>query len=294
LATARCIRIRRAAHLMGGGFAMQAKIMLAALFLALAGCATAQTATAQPAPAPEIRAQVMILGVYHFRAGGSDYVVNRVDDHLSARRQAEISDVLDRLERFRPTKIVVELEPQYETEFNARYARYLTGAERLGVNERDQLGMALANRMGHARLYAADASSDMHFDEMLAAAQSAGRADLVARFQADTATIEAHQAATRNLSVRDRLIDVNSATVAAWHDGYMTLAQMGTRENPVGARDMAAWWGRNMHIYAQITQISEPGDRILVIYGSGHKFLLEQYFGQSREFQLVDPLDYLR
>jgi hypothetical protein len=74
----------------------------------------------------------------------------------------------------------------------------------------------------------------------------------------------------------------------------MTLAQMGTRDNRVGARDMAAWWGRNMHIYAQIAQLSEPGDRILVIYGSGHKFLLEQYFSQSREFQLVDPLDYLR
>jgi hypothetical protein len=273
---------------------MQAKMTFAALCFALAACASAQTEPVLSTPSPQVRAQVMILGVYHFRAGGTDYVANQVDDHLAPERQAQIAEVLDRIERFRPTKIVVELLPEHEAEFNARYARYRAGAEALGVNERDQLGMALAHRLGHERLYAADASSDMHFDEMMAAAEAAGRGDLVAQFQADMATIEAHMAATRSLSVRERLIDVNSAEVASWHAGYMTLAQMGTRDNPVRARDMAAWWGRSMHIYAQIAQLSEPGDRILVIYGSGHKFLLEQYFSQSREFQLVDPLDYLR
>ncbi|QGZ96520.1 hypothetical protein DSM104635_03380 [Terricaulis silvestris] len=269
---------------------MQARTVFAALCLALAGCASAQTS----APFTEARAQVMVLGVYHFRAGGSDYVANQLDDHLSPRRQTEIAEVLDRLERFQPTKIVVELDPNREAEFNSRYTRYRTGAETLGVNERDQLGMVLANRLGLERLYAADADSDMHFDQMLAAAEAAGQTHLVEQFRAGMASIEAHQAATRDLSVRDRLIDVNSPEVVGWNDFYMTMAQMGAQADPIGAHDMAAWWGRNIHIFAGIARIAEPGDRILVIYGHGHKALLDQYFRQAHEFQLVDPLTYLR
>ncbi len=271
---------------------MFTRSLVALCGLLVAGCASTQMPT--HAPTVEPRAQVMVLGVYHFRAGGSDYIENRVDDHLSPQRQTEIAQVLDRLERFRPTKIVVELDPEYEAQFNERYRRWLVGDGALGVNERDQLGMALARRLGHDRLYAADASSDMHFDEWVSSATAAGQTHLVEQFHADMATLEANQAATRDLSVLDRLIAVNSPEALERHNFYMTSAQMGTGANAIGARDMAAWWGRNMFIFAQISQIIEPGDRVLVIYGGGHKFLLDQYFRQAREFELVDPLRYLR
>jgi hypothetical protein len=261
--------------------------LIAALCWLMAGTAAAQTA-------PEAPIQVMVLGTYHFRAGGSDYVANQVDDHLSPRRQAEIADVLDRLERYRPTKIVVELEPEHEAEFNARYARYRAGAEALGVNERDQIGMALAARLGHERLYAADFSNGMDFDAMLNAARAAGQTHLLARFETAFAAIQAQQSDDTALTVRERLARMNTPEAQAPHAIYMTMAQMGARDNPVGAREMGNWWTRNMIIFAQIAQVSDPGDRVLVIYGQGHKFLLDQYFSQASEFELVDPLAYLR
>lgn len=273
-----------------------ASLFAAACCLAVAGCASPQTiSTAASDAAVETRAQVMVLGVYHFTPGGSDYVENRLDDHLSPRRQAEIAQVLDLLERFRPTKIALELDPADEARFNERYQRWLAGQGELGVNERDQLGMALARRLGHDRLYSADASSDMHFDEMLAAAQAAGQNHLVQRFHADMAALEAQAEAARGLSVRDRLISVNSPEYVRFNgSNYLTMAQMGTRDNSVALRDMTAWLGRNLSIFAQVAQLSEPGDRILLIYGAGHKFLLDQYFSQANEFELVDPLTYLR
>jgi hypothetical protein len=269
---------------------MQTKFILAALCCVL----FSGTAAAQTAPSPEPPTQVMVLGAYHFRAGGSDYVANQVDDYISPRRRAEIAEVLDRLEQFRPTKIVIELEPQHEAEFNARYARYRAGAEALGVNERDQIGMALAARLGHERLYAADFSNGMDFDAMLGAARAAGQTRLLARFEAAMATIQAQQADDAALSVRERLARMNTPEAQAPHAIYMTMAQMGARDNPVGAREMGNWWTRNMVIFAQIAQVSEPGDRVLVIYGQGHKFLLDQYFSQAGEFELIDPLPYLR
>lgn len=270
---------------------MRINLVAAALCsLMFTGCATAHVPAAQPAP----HAQVMVLGTYHFRAGGSDYVANQVDDHLAPRRQAEIADVLDRFERFRPTKIIVELEPAHEAEFNARYARYRAGAEALGVNERDQLGMALAARLGHERLYAADFSNGMDFDAMLNAARAANQSRLLSRFETAFAAVQTQQADLSRLTVRERLTQMNTPEAQAPHAIYMTMAQMGSREDPVGAREMGNWWTRNMIIFAQIAQVSEPGDRILVIYGQGHKYLLDQYFSQAGEFELVDPLGYLR
>lgn len=270
---------------------MHVRFMIAALCcLGFVGIAAAQPPTNPEEPVVEI----MVLGTYHFRSGGSDYVANQVDDHLSPRRQAEISELLDGLERFRPTKIVIELEPRNEAEFNARYARYRAGAEALGVNERDQIGMALAARLGHERLYAADFRNGMDFDAMLGAARAAGQTRLLARFEAAFAEIQAQQAHEAALSVRERLARMNTPEAQAPHAVYMTMAQMGSREDAVGAREMGNWWTRNMIIFAQIAQVSEPGDRVLVIYGQGHKFLLDQYFSQTDGFQLVDPLIYLR
>lgn len=265
--------------------------------LALVAGSTFSAAAAETgggALAAEPRAQVMVLGVYHFTPGGTDYVANKVDDHLSAGRQAEIKDVLDQLERFRPTKIILEYEPQHDEKFNERYRAYRANQNELTVNERDQLGMALAKRLGHERIYGVDFASDMDFPGMLAAAQAAGQAHLLQQFQAFTAEIGARQAKEAAGTVRQRLITHNSPESLAMHDGYLILAQMGTPADPIGAREMRNWWGRNMIIYARIAQLAEKDDRVLVIYGAGHKFLLDQYVSQTPDLELIDPLAYLR
>jgi uncharacterized protein DUF5694 len=41
------------------------------------------------------------------------------------------------------------------------------------------------------------------------------------------------------------------------------------------------------------TRIAEPGERVLVIYGSGHKALLDQFVDEAPNLVWVDPLDFL-
>lgn len=247
------------------------------------------------AMAQEDRPQVMVLGTFHFTGGGSDYINSEVDDMLNPQRQAEIEALAETLSEFGPTKIVVELVPESEDRFNSAYQRYLAGEHELTVNERQQIGMRLAARLEHDRLYAADFSANMDFDAMMAAAQENGQDALLARLPQLRADIEALDARLNrpDVSVTERLRVFNSAEVLREHNVYLTLAQMGSVDNPVGANEMTNWWGRNLHIFAQIAQLSEPGDRILVIYGSGHKFLLDQFFQDAAEFEWVDSLDYL-
>ena len=270
--------------------------MLRQTALILMGFAMTTAAIAQSAPQALEPAQVMILGSYHFTGGGSDYVNSPVVDYLSPERQAEISVVLDRLEAFAPTRILVELQPQHEDGFNQAYRQYLAGERSLTVNERQQIGMALAARLGLDQLYGVDFASDMDFDGMLGAAQSAGQTELLAGFEAFIEPIQARMASPEEaaLPVLDRLIETNSAEQVAFHDLYLLLAQMGSAENPVGAEQMEIWWGRNLHIFANIARLSAPGERVLVIYGGGHKYLFDQFVEASPNLDRVDPLTYLR
>lgn len=40
-------------------------------------------------------------------------------------------------------------------------------------------------------------------------------------------------------------------------------------------------------------QLAHAGDRVVVLYGSGHAFLLRQCVAQTPGFQLVEPDSYL-
>jgi hypothetical protein len=56
----------------------------------------------------------------------------------------------------------------------------------------------------------------------------------------------------------------------------------------------AAWYHRNAKIFAKLTQIARPGDRVLVVFGSGHAFWLRHLAQNTPGFTLVEPNGYLR
>jgi len=57
---------------------------------------------------------------------------------------------------------------------------------------------------------------------------------------------------------------------------------------------VADWYKRNLRIFANLTRIAEPGDRIFIIYGQGHIKILSDLVVESPDFCLVDPLPYLK
>src|ERR1700728_551428 len=45
----------------------------------------------------------------------------------------------------------------------------------------------------------------------------------------------------------------------------------------VGADLVAAWHRRNLKMFAKLSRLSGPGERILVLYGQGHAYLLRDF-----------------
>ncbi len=77
------------------------------------------------------------------------------------------------------------------------------------------------------------------------------------------------------------------------YDAAGLLAFGDEKEQP-GADLNAAWYLRNAKIFAKLTQIAQPGDRVLVVFGAGHAFWLRHFAEHTPGFSLAEPNDFLR
>ena len=259
---------------------------------ALALLLTATPSVAQNPTVP--RAQVMVLGTYHMDNPGLDYANPTVDDVLAPRRQAEIEAVARALAEFRPTRIAIEATPSRDSLHNARYRAYRAGSYRLGRNEIDQIGYRLAAMLGHERVYPVDYPLDMDVGGTMQWAAQNGQADLAQRMGSTVQAIVAEMNARMAVeSVGGILADANSARADSMHGLYLVMATVGRDSVYRGADEVANWYARNLHIYANIARVAQPGERVLVIMGSGHRPLLRQFIAESPDLELVSAERYL-
>jgi hypothetical protein len=249
---------------------------------------------AAPLHAQAPRAQVMILGSYHMGNPGMDYANTTADDVLAPHRQAEIDAVARALAEFRPTRIAIEAEPSRDSVWNARYHAYRRGEHALARDEREQLGFRLAGLLGHDRVYPVDYKLDMDVGGVMQFAAQNGQGELAQRMgatvQAVIADMNARMATT---PVGAILAEANGARADSMHGWYMVMATVGRDTSYPGAHEVTNWYTRNLHIFANIARVAQPGERVLVIMGSGHGPLLRQFVDESPELDLVVAEPYL-
>jgi len=242
------------------------------------------------------RPQIMILGSYHMANPGKDYANLRSDDVLAPARQAQIRSVVDALAAFGPTKIAVETSADRQHEIDEAYDAFCRGDRALLPNEREQIGFRLAHQLGHARLHAVDYLLPLDIGNLFAWGSANGYGDLIGSLQAEIATyMGSLQTAIASASVADILVKVNDQQSDRLHGLYLAMATIGAGAAQPGAEMAAAWYTRNLRIFANVAQLVQtPDDRILVIFGSGHGPLLRQFVRECRLYDLVDAEDFLR
>jgi len=104
--------------------------------------------------------QVLTLGTFHFNFPNLDVAkVNDSDkiDVYESKYQEEIGLIVSQLEKFNPTKIVIEREPKFQATYDSLYTSYLSGEHQLSRSEEQQIGFRLAQALNHDRVYCVDA-----------------------------------------------------------------------------------------------------------------------------------------
>lgn len=233
---------------------------------------------------------LMVVGTGHFANPGQDIVNDSVDNVLSKRRQQEVEQLVAQLATFRPTQLAVEWPAKEQGALDQRYKDYLEHRYVLGPSEVDQLGIRLAGRFHLDKVYAADwndaptgPEKDYDWPAFLESKQQ-------------QATLEAITAPTRTLGfipLGDQpLVDWISAlnrsqVLSASHRNYFDVAVIGDDTMQPGANWVGHWYGRNLRIFRNLTLVSrKPTDRLLVIFGQGHAYLLQQFAVESGAFKV--------
>jgi len=242
--------------------------------------------------------EVMILGTYHMANPGHDIHNLKADDVLVEKRQKELAAVAEGLAKFKPTKVVVEQPVDNGAPAKLpKYHDYLDSKMADSRNEVVQLGFRLAKQMKLADVWGIDVDGDFTFEAVQKFAedghpQLAKRlADLGADVERGLKSLEevlksgTVSQGLRYLNGPKRITDDNAF--------YSTLLLYGAGNEQPGAALLTAWEGRNNQICARLMQLAQADDRIVVLYGAGHAFLLRRCVQDMPGFKLVEANDYL-
>ncbi len=257
------------------------------------------------------KATVMILGGDLFTNPGINVFNTKMDDVLAPKRQREMEQLVTQLKAFRPTKIAVYADKKSDAEINANYQDYLEGDYELKRISHNQIGFRLAKQLGHPKLYCvADWPEqrpildqiDQSLLDYATFAETHNQEHLLWSISSSGVRVRADVDGTVWVEPEEYepLIDMYiRLNQPEWgrvqHQSYLRTARIGLKDQYPGANWVSHWWyAHNLKNFVNLTRITEStDDRILLIIGAGHVYLIQQFLEESGDYIVESPLKYL-
>jgi hypothetical protein len=285
-------RIKRAITIPGKPLVPQHPVVALMASFALL---TAASAFGQTTPV-----QVMVVGTYHMDNPGQDLVNVRAADVLTSQRQAELAAVAEALAKFKPTVVAIEritAAPGYVDDNYSRFKEADLAGQR---DERVQIGYRVARSAGLGIVHGIDEQPTagepdyFPFEKVQASAHARGQdAALAALLEQAGSMVSKFGDSQEKKSVAELLRTANDEHGLANPSLYYALLGLDAGEDQPGAELLGYWYMRNAKIVAKLCDVVKPGDRVLVLFGAGHKHWLEQIAHGVPGFQVVDAAQYL-
>lgn len=241
-------------------------------------------------------AQVMVAGTYHFAQ-------EKETDELSSENKQEIERVLDAFEKFQPTKVLLEIEPKHKDKFEI-YRKY--HSESLSIdtlpNEIYQLGFRMAHKMGHDSIYLFDDQTpfigsleNFSFEKFNKYAAQSDSTYTQKHIPEILSNFAYNDSLLKSLPLYERLCLINSSKAQEINAQRMHMyeVRVGIGENWIGPDWLGRWYQRNVRMMGNILKMSEQGDRLLIIVGDNHKWVLEDLMNYTPDLEVVSAYEYL-
>jgi Family of unknown function (DUF5694) len=249
--------------------------------------------------------EVLTLGTFHFAFHNRD--VKKIEkkdqiDVLDNQYQKEITSIVDRIARFKPTIIAIEVDPKLQPKVDSLYNCYLNGSYELNREEYQQIGFRLAKKMRLKKLHCVNdwGRNYKNIDSLLQ-----NDATALKKFtdyfenNPDTSLIHYTKDIFKTKGVIAQLKELNNPdNIRKDLGNYLvgTFKYQTQKNENFGVEFTSGWWfNRNLQIFRNIQKIdTTSSDKILVIYGAGHMNLLNIFFNACPEYRLKSVLPYLK
>lgn len=242
------------------------------------------------------KTQVLVVGSFHMDYPGLDghkTTENDKIDVLKEPKKTEVTELLEYIKKFNPTKIAIEAFPNWNAA--EKLNGYNDGKYRDSRDERFQIGLRLANELKLDTLYSVDAralSNDWYVQDSISLGKVIGELnwDYKNSMEANyNDWYSYNDKMTKESNLLEYFKYMNSPEshkygYGAYLDGWFK------NENNQGADYLTIWWyNRNARIFRNVIGISnDPQDRIMVLMGNGHAAILRQLIEASPEYEFVE------
>jgi len=248
---------------------------------------------------PDPKTKVLVVGSFHFDYPNQDaHKTEKKDqvDVLEPKTATEVTDLINYIKKFKPTKIAIEAWPNWKA--NEKLKEYKEGKHRDQRDERYQLAMRLATELKISELYSIDANSVLdEFVEKFEKTDSVYFKNMLKDydFLNDDRISQQYNTFIKNTerknfkSILDMFKYMNSKEFHQYEYGAYLTGDFKLREHD-GADLLALYWyNRNLRMFRKIQEIPKNAeDRILVIAGNGHATVFRQLFTISPEYDYVE------
>ena len=243
------------------------------------------------------KTEIMVLGTYHFDQE------NDIDE-LSPANQNALDTLVKYLAAFDPTKVVVEASPSKSKEYNGYYRDYIHGNFNISElrNEIFQIGFRMARRMEHDSIFFFDNKppfignlEGFSFNSFQAYAQE-NDSGFYDQLVPELMSIwPANEKLIYELDLFDLLLALNSPAMTQnnIHRMHMYELRVGIGDSWIGSDWLGRWYQRNIRMLGYLLKMSEPSDRLLLIVGDNHKWILEQLINNTPNLQTVSSYSIL-
>ncbi len=256
--------------------------------------------------------QVLLLGVFHFQDAGADlYKPKYSVNIMSQKRQDELEYLIRALEKYEPTKIVVEVKQNEQQLLDSLYHEYLNDRFELKSKEVFQIGFKLGKRLGLSGLISGDVRGKEYDYIISDFTEFKKRRDEIMREEELTESLKNDYTASyinfysymdslkTTMTIADYLMLINSDHILnIKHGDYFINEKYGNigvnngREYPTADNISGWWYNRNLRIVSNIRKaIRSNNDRVLVVFGSGHIPIIKHALEANPEIKLVSLSD---
>lgn len=237
--------------------------------------------------------EVMVVGTAHF---GKEV--------LTTENQKEISRLIDKLAAYNPTKIVLEWEPSMQSKVNNAFQKFLNDDYDISNKENEvfQLGFRLGKKVKHDSLYLFDNQTEFigslegfTFDSFLSYAKENDEGFYNQYEKLIGEVFTEYQEKLKSLSLYDRTLLMNSPKAQEMNARRMHMFEMrvGIGKSWIGPDWVGRFYQRNVRMVGNVLKFAEEGDRILIIVGDNHKWILDMLFDYTPDFNVVSSWDNL-
>ena len=245
------------------------------------------------------KTKILLLGTFHFENPGLDVAKYENFNVMTPDHQKEMENMAQKLKTFAPDKIFVEWNYKDQEGLDKMYAKNTDSLLKADADERIQIALRTAKKLGHKQLYAIDYhDTTFAYDLMINSMEKAGQQELISTSNEVMKQHEQSENAKRKTyTLTQLMLDVNTKESNASNLGwYLTIAnRAGANDVFVGANLVSEWYKRNLYMYALVQKLTVAKDKnIMVLLGAGHTAMLREFVKNDARFELVELKDVLK